>query len=272
VWETAPAIGEVPGTWVELARRLWNVTSLPIASVMLELKAGSSSNETVAPGTVVFDTFAASNEDESAEVILVEDDFNDNSLAADWIEGNVFSGATDTGIPVDEANQRLEIGPLPLNNSGYNGVRTAVQAFAGGYAYVRLVSAPASNTAAYAMYTVGDADTHYRFWIQANTLVCEEKINNVKSAPNPCATTYSPAAHQFLRISHDTTTNEAVWAVAPASGSGPGAFTELARRTWSTASLPLTGVMFELKGGSSSNETNPPGIVAFDTFKAARPQ
>src|SRR5204863_7465055 len=46
------------------------------------------------------------------------DDFNDNSLdTAKWDPNNLFSGFTDTSLPIAETNQRLEIGPL-LQNTG----------------------------------------------------------------------------------------------------------------------------------------------------------
>jgi hypothetical protein len=271
VWEAAPAIGNEPGAWIPLARRTWSTQYLPLTGVMFELKAGSSSSETVAPGTVVFDSFVASNAPEDSEVVLLEDDFGDDTLGAGW-HANVFSGATDTSIPVDETNQRLEVGPLPLNDSGYNGIRSDAKSFTGGYAYVRLVQAQNPASTAYAMYTVGDGDTHFRFYVFGSTLVCEAKVNNVKTTPPACSVAYSPSAHQFLQIKHDSATGEAVWEAAPANGSGPGSWTPLGRAPWNTTYLPLTSVMFELKAGSSSNETVAPGTIVFDTFKAARPQ
>ena len=59
VFEAAPASGSGPGQWTVLYSGTWNATYLPASAVMFELKAGSSSLETVAPGTVAFDSFRA---------------------------------------------------------------------------------------------------------------------------------------------------------------------------------------------------------------------
>jgi hypothetical protein len=62
-----------------------------------------------------------------------------------------------------------------------------------------------------------------------------------------------------------------VFEAAPASGGAPGTWVQLAATTWNTAAVPLTSVSFELKGGTWRTETNNPGTVIFDNFKAARP-
>src|SRR5918996_6253060 len=57
---------------------------------------------------------------------IVSDDFNDNSIdPAKW-DTNLFSGFTNTNVPLNEISQQLEIGPLLTNeaNSAYRGVRT----------------------------------------------------------------------------------------------------------------------------------------------------
>lgn len=270
VWEAAPASGTGPGQWAQLGTSTWNTTYLPTTAVMFELKAGTSTPETVSPGVVAFDSFAVGTVTGPTETVLLEDEFDDNALSQDWIPSSIFSGSTDPTIPVNEANQRLEIGPLPTNDSGYNGVRTNAMDMTNGYAQVRLVQAAASNTQAYTMLTIGDADTHYRFWVMGTTLTCEEKVNGAKA--NVCSVTYNPSAHQFLRISHNASTGQVLFEAAPASGSGPGQWTPLGSTTWNTTYLPTSAVMFELKAGSSSFETNAPGTVAFDSFRAVRRQ
>ena len=62
-----------------------------------------------------------------------------------------------------------------------------------------------------------------------------------------------------------------VFEVAPASGSTPGTWTQLFAQSWNTAAVPLSSVMFELKGGTWKIETNNPGTVIFDNFRAAHP-
>src|SRR5213075_1327646 len=85
------------------------------------------------------------------------DDFNDNSLdTAKWDANNLFSGFIDTSLPLAEANQRLEIGPLlqQTSDSHYRGIRTVnTYSFNDSYSYVELVQAPLSTTKADAMFT-----------------------------------------------------------------------------------------------------------------------
>src|SRR5215204_1727647 len=101
---------------------------------------------------------------------IVSDDFNDNSLdTAKWDSTTLFSGFTNTNVPIAETAQRLEIGPLLQNVSGssYRGIRTVnTYNFSNAYSFVELVQAPASNTAADAMFTIGiDVDNYYRMYV-----------------------------------------------------------------------------------------------------------
>src|ERR1044071_4545615 len=49
---------------------------------------------------------------------IVSDDFNDNSLDTGKWDTNLFSGFTNTNVPLAETAQRLEIGPLLQNING----------------------------------------------------------------------------------------------------------------------------------------------------------
>src|SRR6188474_2761440 len=73
---------------------------------------------------------------------LVSDNFNDNSIdTAKW-DTNLFSGFTNTSVPLAETSQRLEIGPLlqSFNGSAYRGIRTVnTYNFSGAYSFVELV-------------------------------------------------------------------------------------------------------------------------------------
>jgi len=93
------------------------------------------------------------------ETVILADNFNSNSInPANWSSGNLFSGTTDTTVPVTAANQQLQIGPLKQNTTGshYNGLRSAsTYNFTGAYCYVELVTPPAGNTLADAMFTLG---------------------------------------------------------------------------------------------------------------------
>jgi hypothetical protein len=58
VMETAPSNGSVPGTWVQQYAQGWS-SGVQIATVVFELKGGTSVAEANAPGKVTFDNFSA---------------------------------------------------------------------------------------------------------------------------------------------------------------------------------------------------------------------
>jgi len=58
---------------------------------------------------------------------------------------------------------------------------------------------------------------------------------------------------------------------APANAGAPGTWTVLYSEAWNTASVPLSGVTFELKAGTWRIEGANPGTAVFDNFKAAKP-
>src|ERR1043165_7025301 len=117
---------------------------------------------------------------------IVSDDFNDNSIdTAKWNPNDLFSGFTNTNVAIAETSQRLEIGPLLQNVSGssYRGMRTVnTYDFTGAYAYVELVQAPATNTTADAMFTLGNSVTaYYRIMEEAGTLKGVRNIGGTKT-------------------------------------------------------------------------------------------
>jgi len=57
VFETAPDNGGLPGVWTLLYSEQWNNASVPVASVMFEIKGGTWQPESSAPGIVIFDNF-----------------------------------------------------------------------------------------------------------------------------------------------------------------------------------------------------------------------
>ena len=202
------------------------------------------------------------------ETVLVADNFNDNALSGVWVEGDLWSGVTDPAVPVNEANQRLEVGPIPNQPDGttYNGIRsTTTHNFTNGYTQVRVAQAASSQ--AYTMFAVGiNSSNYYRFYIFAGTLVCEQRINGQKTAL--FTTTYNSANHQFLRIEH--TGGKVVFLAAPNNLGAPGQWVTLHNtQTWDTSAVPPTAVMFELKAGISGADPSA-GSAYFDDFRAAR--
>ncbi len=207
------------------------------------------------------------------ETVIVSDDFNDNSLDTNkWVNNNLFSGFTNTNVPIAETSQRLEIGPLLQNVSGssYRGIRTVnTYDFTGAYSYVELVQAPATNTGADAMFTVGNSVTaYYRIFESAGNLIGQRNIGGTKTTL--FSITYDSTNHRFWRIRHDSATNSVTLDTAPGSSGVPGTWVQRYTEGWNS-SISTTGIIFEVKGGTSQVEANPPGKVIFDNFKAATP-
>jgi acid phosphatase len=208
-----------------------------------------------------------------AETVLLTDNFDDGSLnTTNWFANNLFSGFTDPTVSIVET-QVLEIGPLKQNIDGshYNGIRSRnAYNFSGGYAYVQLVQAPNSNTAADAFYTIGlNVDNCYRIYVEAGNLFLQSKIGGAKQAL--LSLPFNPINHAFWRIRHDIISGNVIFETAPANGAVPGTWTQLYSAPWNTVAVPLGSVVFELKAGTWRAETNSPGTVRFDNFKAARP-
>lgn len=209
----------------------------------------------------------------ASETVLISDDFNDNSLdTAKWDASNLFSGFTNTSVAIAETNQQLEVGPLLQNTSGssYRGIRTVnTYNFSGSYAYVELVQAAASNTQGDAMFTLGNSVTaYYRIYVSGGNLIGLRNIGGTKTTLFTIA--YNSTNHRFLRIRHDSTTNAVTLDTAPGTGGTPGTWTQQYTETWN-GSISTSGIIFEVKGGTFQAETNAPGKVIFDNFKAATP-
>ncbi|HJT66463.1 MAG TPA: proprotein convertase P-domain-containing protein [Pyrinomonadaceae bacterium] len=205
----------------------------------------------------------------SDSTALLTDDFNDNSVdTAKWTAGNLFSGFTDTSLPLAETNQKLEVGPLLLNtgSSHYNGLRTVnTYNFTGAYSHVELVQAASTSTGGDAMFTIGNnVDNYYRIYENGGNLFGLKKIGGVKTTLFTIS--YNSTNHRFLRIRHNATTNSVVLETAPTTGSGPGTWTQQFTEPWD-ASVQLSSMIFEIKGGTFQSESNAPGKVIFDNFE-----
>ncbi|HEU4872422.1 MAG TPA: IPT/TIG domain-containing protein [Pyrinomonadaceae bacterium] len=200
---------------------------------------------------------------------LVSDNFNDNSIdTAKW-DTNLFSGFTNTSVPLAETSLQLEIGPLldSFTGSAYRGIRTVnTYNFSGAYSFVELVKAPESTTTGYAMFTIGNnVDNYYRLYVSNGNLVGEKKIAGSKS--DLFTIPYNLTNHRFLRIRHDS--GSAYFDTATGSSGAPVTWTQRYTETWNS-SISLSSIIFELKGGTSvSQGGNAPGKVIFDNFEAA---
>jgi hypothetical protein len=210
----------------------------------------------------------------AAETVLLEDDFNDNSLnLSKWSSNNLFSGFTDAAVQTIETNLRLQIGGLFSGQSGshYNGLRSAAAFnFSGAYGYVELVQGPAASTKADAMFTVGqDPGNYYRIYVEEGIFICQSRIGGTKR--NLFTAAYSSSAHRWWRIRHDPATGRVVFETASDNPALSSSWVVRYSEPWDTAAVPLSSVLFELKAGTWQPEPVAPGTVVFDNFRAARP-
>jgi hypothetical protein len=211
----------------------------------------------------------------AGETVLLADDFNDNSLdQTKWQVGNLFSGFTDAGLPMLETNQRLEIGALLRQTGGshYNGlVSRQHYNFTNAYVYVAVVQAPAVNTTADAMFTIGqDANNYYRIYEEAGVIYVQKRLF-AGSKVTMWSAAYDVVAYRYWRIRHEQATGNVVFETAPDNSSAPGAWVVRYSEAWSVGAMPLASVLFEVKGGTWQAEAGVPGKVIFDNFKAAKP-
>jgi hypothetical protein len=207
--------------------------------------------------------------------IIVSDNFNDNSIdTAIWDPNNLFTSATDTNVSIAETSQHLEIGPLLQNVSGFSfrGVRTVnTYTFLDAYAYVELVQAPASNTDAVAMFSVGsDFNNSYRMYVSGGNLIGLQRRSIGRGAMETelFSIPYDSTDHRFLRIRNDS--DNLYMDTAPGSGGVPGTWTQQYTESWN-ALIDTSAIIFELKAGTTQVEANAPGTVIFDNFEAANP-
>lgn len=209
----------------------------------------------------------------TVETVLLADDFNDNSLdPAKW-NTNLFSGFTDASLPIAELNQRIEIGPLlqAATGSHYAGITSASTFdFTNAYCYVEVVQTAASSTSADAMLTVGmDVNSYYRIYVEGGSIIFQKRINGSKVTLLTAA--YSTANDRYWRVRHDATSGNVIFETAPNNGGSPGSWTVRYTEAWNTAAIPLGSILLEIKGGTWQAESNAPGKVIFDNFRAAKP-
>lgn len=242
-----------------------------VTTIRFVLLAGAWGTGNAAPGAAIYNDFQYIPDPSipGTPSALLSDDFNDNSLdTTKWYPDNLFSGFTNPSVPIMETAQRLEIGPLLQNVSGssYRGIRSInAYDFAGAYAYVELVQAPSSATAADAMFTIGkDVDNYYRIYVNAGNLNGQRKVGGTKTSLFNIP--YDAVNHRFLRIRHES--GSVILDTAPNIGGAPGAWTQRYSEIWDT-SVTLGAIIFEVKGGTWQIEANPPGKVIFDNFRAA---
>lgn len=118
------------------------------------------------------------------------------------------------------------------------------------------------------MFTIGNSvDAYYRIYVSAGVLYGLRKIGATKTTL--FSMPYDPVNHRFLRIRHNAQTGSVTLDTATGSSGTPGVWVQRFTETWH-ASILLTGMIFEVKGGTWQAEANAAGKVIFDNFRAAR--
>jgi hypothetical protein len=207
--------------------------------------------------------------------LIVSDDFNANSIdTTKWDPNNLAFGPTNTSISIAQSGHNLKIGPLLQNTSGFNyrGISTVnTYNFTGASAYVELVQAAASNTNGEAAFAVGsDFNDCYRMYVSGGNLIGQLRKASGRGAVEISlfSIPYDSTNHRFLRIRNDS--GSLFMDTAPGSGGVPGTWTQQYTESWEPL-VSTSAVVFEIKGGTSQAETNPPGKVIFDNFVATTP-
>lgn len=215
--------------------------------------------------------------------ILLADDFNDNSLdASKWTVGQI-TGSTDPNIQVAETSQRLGVGPLVQNTSGFHFsgiVSNLSYDFTGANAYLQVVTPPPAGSASELRFSVAGANSPsgnlYRFIIIGANLKLQKVTGG--AAVNVIAPfAYNATTMKFLRLRHDSASGHVVFETAPATGDPdvPGTWTIRYQEAWTNwnggSGVLLTNVKFEVRIGTASADPVAAGVLAVDNFKAARP-
>ena len=119
------------------------------------------------------------------------------------------------------------------------------------------------------MLTVGkDVNGYYRIYVEGGSIVFQKRIGSSKVTLLTAA--YNPTTDRYWRIRHESGSGRVLFETAPAAGGVPGAWSIRSSEAWNSSAIPLSGVLFELKGGTWQSESSPPGKVIFDNFRAAR--
>lgn len=206
----------------------------------------------------------------TSETTLFDDAFS--TLDRTRWPGGVFTGSTDTTIPLAASGQ-FQIGALKASTTGshYNGVSTGTYNLtSNGSAYVRLAVPANISTYAYTMFAMGsDGSDYYRWYASANALVAEKRISGTKTTLVNLP--YDATADQFIRIRNYYNSQGGVYQVifetAPNNNGVPGTWTARHTETWDSH-VNISAMKFELKAGTSTAVLSP-GSAYWDTFHAA---
>lgn len=272
VFETAANVSGSPSsTWNAVHSEAWDSRVIR-TQLNFELKAGTSVSET-SPGTVIWDNVLARlTQAQQTETLLLSDTFTGTTLDVTnkWAT-TLLSSGKDSNVLVAQ-NDRLEIGDLLQSTTGthYNGITSKnAYDFTGAYAYVQVAVPPPDNTMSQWFFTMPvDASNHYRVYVQGTSISFEKKEAGIKTQVG--TGTYDAVNQAFVRLRHDAITRTVVLEVAPNVGGSPGGWSSPFTGNSTSDSVAVTAIKFELKAGTDRSETNPPGTLAFDTFKAAK--
>jgi len=217
------------------------------------------------------------------ETVLLADDFNDNSLdTSKWTIAQI-TGTADPNLQVVEANQHLNVGPLPqASGFHFNGVvSNLAYDFTGAYAYMQVTEPPPAGATSEVRLSVAGGNSPaanvYRFIVLGSSLKLQKVIGG--TASNVIAPfAYNATSMKFLRIRHDSASGNVVFETAAASAGDPnlpGTWTIRYQEAWTnwngSSGVQLNNVKFEVRIGTATADPVGSGFLAVDNFKVARP-
>ncbi|MDQ3665648.1 MAG: fibronectin type III domain-containing protein, partial [Acidobacteriota bacterium] len=208
---------------------------------------------------------AATSAPPTGGLVLLTDDFNDNSRdTAKWNLGLVAGSLYDPAIPVNETGQRLEISLLSStagnHYSGYVSVGTYDFSVHGSTARVELAQTPAASFEVTAGISIGiDA---------ANRIVMYYSNNSLLMYREPGAASaiigYDPTVDRYFRIRYDSALDSF------RGDTSPDNLTWTERMSVARGTTALTGVKVSLDAGTQTSIASP-GKAIFNNFELASP-
>lgn len=234
----------------------------------INTSTGETSNPTLAVSGDTAGLFVALEEVTKTAISGLTDNFDDNSLSANWTTASDATGST------AETNSRLEVTGPTATNTGRGAVRSTSQYdLTGGQTYVSVPQA--GNTAG----TFGVLTTPLRIksdkatseisevkWLIGSDgfIYAERVLNGV--AVDVYTAAYVAATHRWFRARHETSDDKIYWDTAPSSASNPPLSGDWVNR-WSEARvMNVTATYPHMEVESYQSNAFNAGTAQFDGF------
>jgi hypothetical protein len=234
----------------------------------INTSTGETSNPTMAVSGDTAGIFVAFEEVTKTAISGLTDNFDDNSLHANWTSG------ADSGTSVSETNSRLEVTGPTAGNTGYAGITSTIRYdFTGGSAYVSIPQSglASGGSGAETQLTVltgnvaANLNERLCWLINSDGTVVAQRVT-ADSAFNVFSDTYNTSTHRWFRVRHETSDDKIYWDTAPSSAANPPGGGDWVNR-WSEARQNnITSAFVNLAGGVYSAVGSNFGTAQWDGF------